>query len=618
MQSHFMYPAQERALLERIVKTPGFTETTRLPLLAWQHVALLCLTYGWLIGAGAGFLYGYVPYWLFLPVAVFVVYASFTPLHDATHRSVSRSPFVNDLVGTISEQALIPGATVALYRFLHLEHHRHTGDPERDPDEIMVSSPWWKKPLVMMFIDLVWFRWILLNWHLLTPRAKVRDVTSFAILLVWNIGWLLSPYATEFLLVFFIPQRLGIMTVAYLFAAIQHPEGVEQADHPLQATYMMKGGRLTRILMLGQAQHLMHHMFPMVPYYKYNAMWRLAKPTLADTPLVWGEIFGERPAPTLRPEAIAVSISRIEHITPLVRAFTLQAVDGSGPLPSYKAGAHIDVEMSDGLSRQYSLIPCATNTSATNTHRIAVKREDEGRGGSLRMHQLQEGDRLNISSPRNIFALAAETKSAVLVAGGIGITPLLSMAEQLHADGVSFEFHISAPNAQTAPFFEALQMSDYADAVVPHFSQDGQRFQAADLPAWQPGMHLYLCGGNAFMEAVVSYSKAAGWPDDHIHLEQFSGTTINDAQNEPFTVTLAKSGKTVEVPADRTLLEVLQENQVAIQASCMQGICATCKCRVLEGEITHHDVVLTDAEKQNGIMTACVSRAKNSHLRLDM
>lgn len=614
MQAHFMYPDAERKLLTQIVRSPQFPDTIQLPLIPWQHLGLMLFTYGTLLGLGAAYLLAYIPYWLMLFPCAFAIYASFTPLHDATHRSVSRHAWVNDIVGTLAAQPLLPGATVPVYRFLHLEHHRHTGDKDLDPDEPLVSSPPLLRFFKLMFVEVFWVAWYIKHRDLQPKRAWLRDAVSALVFVSWHAVWLLSPYAWEFVLVWMVPQRLGILATAYFFASIQHPEGVLQSDYPLQATRMMKGYKLTRVLMLGQSQHLIHHMFPMIPFYRYNAMWKLAKPEVADVQLTWSRVIGTQPVPhdlQHAPEArYTVSISRVEDVADDVKAFTFRGES----LPEFAAGAHIDVHLSNGLVRQYSLLP-----SEPGTYTIAVKYEADGRGGSRYIHeQWRQGTTLSIGAPRNIFALDSGQQSAVLVAGGIGITPLLSMANTLSQQGIPFEFHISAANAMAVPFGTKLVSEPYSDQLHFHFSQTEQarRFALADMPQWQEGKQLYVCGSNGFMDAIIEYAKGHGWPENAIHTERFTPLdTTND--NQPFTVTLAKSGRELVVPTDRSLLEALQENHVPIQASCMQGICATCKCKVLEGEVTHHDVVLTEEEKAQGVMTACVSRAQGESLVLD-
>lgn len=613
-----MYPEAERHLLTEVVRSPQFSSVIKLPLIPWQHLGLVALVYATLFGLGALYLLDYLPYWLMLPPAVFVMYVAFTPLHDATHRSVSRNPLINDLVGGLSVQVLIPGATVAVYRFLHLEHHRHTGDPDLDPDEPLVSTPWPWRFFKLMFVEVFWALWYIKHRDLLPFKVWLRDATTLVIFLVWHALWLLSPYALEFVLLWMVPQRLGILTIAYLFASIQHPEGVLQSEHPLQATRMMKGYKFTRVMMLGQSQHLMHHMFPMIPYYRYHRMWKVAKPVLANTRLTWSSIIGKQNVPhDLRhqPELLlVVTVSAVELVADGVKAYTLIAADGD-TLVEYDAGAHIDVHITDDTVRQYSLVP-----SEAGSYKIAVKHEVDGRGGSEAIHQQwQVGSSFLISAPRNVFALDAGTQHAVLVAGGIGITPLLAMADTLELANTSFDFHACAANKNNLPFADALQQASYRDRISYHLSQtsDGQRFSATDMSSWSEGHHLYLCGSNAFMDAVLAHAEDRGWPASAIHTERFNAVPIG-ANNEAFTITLAKSGKDLTVPADRSMLEVLQENHVPIQASCMQGICATCKCKVLEGEVEHHDVVLTDADKAHGVMTACVSRAATGqHLVLD-
>lgn len=399
MQDRF-YPPEDRRLIAEVVGQSAFRDLLDLPTLAWQELGIVLACYTTVIGGAALYLMGLLPYWLLLPADVLAIYATFTPLHDATHGSVSSNRRLNDLIGTVAALPLFPGITTAFYRYLHLEHHRNTGDPQQDPDEITVSAkmPW--APLVWMFIDLIWLSWYLRRINTRSTRDLVRDGITILFFVAWHVGWLMSPYAWEFVLLWWIPQRLGIMLLAYLFASIQHPEGELQVRRPLQATRMYEGGFLTRLFMISQSQHLMHHLYPAIPYYRYNDAWELSEPVLRDREIMWSNLLGHRAQPD--------------------------------PLPP--AGASMD-------------------------------------------------------------------------------------------------------------------------------------------------------------EAVPGHA---------------------------FTAELARSGKTVHVAADQSLLDALRDARIMVPAVCQQGLCGTCACKVLEGEVDHRDSVLRDAHKARGMMTSCVSRAAGEKLVLDL
>lgn len=287
------------------------------------------------------------------------------------------------------------------------------------------------------------------------------------------------------------------------------------------------------------------------------------------------------------------------------------------PLPTHQPGAHIDVHLPNGLVRQYSL----TNAPGDGLlYRLGVKLESDSRGGSEFLHEtVKEGDVLAISEPRNNFPLRRDTVKTILIAGGIGITPLLSMAQTLRKDKLDYELHYFAQTEGHLAFPEILRKLD--DSVVLHLglSPDETKGELAVLLAeYETAMHIYACGPGPMLEATRHIASDFGWPDEAVHFEYFQNTIELDSSSS-FEVSLARSALTLEVPSGKTILEVLRDNGIALMSSCEQGACGTCEVAVIEGEPEHQDVYLNDSEKLAGqrIMT-CVSRAKSSHLVLDI
>lgn len=618
------YPEAERNTLARIVADPQFGRVIALPLIAWQEVGLIALCYAVLIGGVALATAGWAPYALVIPVHALAIYAIFTPLHDATHGALSRNRALNDALGTLAALPLFPGFTTGLYRFLHMEHHKHTGEAEADPDEVTVATRMPAKFLVWMFLDLYWIAWYLRRVGHRPRQEWIGAIASVGFFFGWHIGWLISPYAIEFLLLWLIPQRLGITLLVYLFASIQHPEGVHQRERPIQATRMMRGGPLVRWATLSQAQHLMHHLFPTVPYYRYNDAWALAEPRLREHEIVWGRVFGERPHPSpiastagLGADTMEATIVAADAVGEGVKAYTL-APASAQPFPAFTPGAHIDVYLDDGIVRQYSLCEAFDGQH----YRIAVKREAAGRGGSRSLHaHWHVGRRVRIGRPRNLFALGVH-EAVVLVAGGIGITPLLAMAEALHQSGTNFVFHVCARAPDGQPFGTQLQEALYANHLRCHYDQapgtQNNPLTDVDLPEWQPGHAMYLCGPKGFMTHVQALAAQRGWPKDAIFTESFSASSPPTGVNKAFEVVLARSGRTLYVPDDASLLDVLNAAHCSVPAACTQGLCGSCVCTVLEGEIEHRDVALSQAARGAGQMTTCVSRAKGERLVVDL
>ena len=315
---------------------------------------------------------------------------------------------------------------------------------------------------------------------------------------------------------------------------------------------------------------------------------------------------------------LTVRVARISRQTPEILAFELAHPWGR-PLPSYEAGAHIDVHMPGGFSRQYSLARAPSCCDA-GPYVIGVKREAASRGGSASMHErVREGDLLSISAPRNTFPLREEATHHLLLAGGIGMTPLLAMAQALAARGAAFTLCVFARSEEHLAFADALRDAALAPHLRLHLDQ-GDATQRIDLHALladrAPGTHLYVCGPGGFMQAVRD--AAAHWPEDALHAEYFAAPT--DAATStglPFTLMLAKRGIRVPVAADQTAVDALHEVGIEIPVSCQQGLCGTC---VVEGDgegAEHRDFCLTGSERRHKVALCC-SRAKGAELVLQL
>ncbi|WP_341892649.1 PDR/VanB family oxidoreductase [Variovorax sp. YR752] len=300
-------------------------------------------------------------------------------------------------------------------------------------------------------------------------------------------------------------------------------------------------------------------------------------------------------------------------------SFELVSADGA-PLPAFAAGSHVDVQLPGGLTRQYSLC-----NDPTETHRylIAVLRDPSSRGGSAAMHeQVNEGDTLTIGAPKNHFALAHEAASHLLLAGGIGVTPLLCMAERLANAGAAFEMHYCTRSKSRTAFVPRIEASPFAERVQFHFD-DGpaaQRLDIAALLAQAPaGRHLYVCGPKGFMDAVLGSARAQGWPEAQIHFEFFGAEPAAAGGGEAFEVMLASSGRVIPVPAGVSVVQALGQCGVAIATSCEQGVCGTCLTKVIDGVPDHRDLYLTPEEQAAGDQfLPCCSRAKSARLVLDL
>jgi len=294
---------------------------------------------------------------------------------------------------------------------------------------------------------------------------------------------------------------------------------------------------------------------------------------------------------------------------------------GGQPLPRWTAGAHIDVECGEaGRSRQYSL--CGNPDDAT-AYEIAVLHEADGRGGSAWLHAaVQVGDALRIRGPRNHFRLDEGAQRLVLVAGGIGITPIAAMARRASALGLPYELHYAGRSRRTMALLDELAAS-HGPRLHVHARDEGGRLDLAALLAVPvAGTQVYACGPARLLAGLQQQVEAAGWPDDTLHVEHFHthASTLDPAREQAFEVELKDSGLVLPVPADQTLLSVLRAANIDVQSDCQEGLCGSCEVRVLGGGVDHRDLVLTRSERAAGDrMMSCCSRAAGAgRLVLDL
>ncbi|MDN7849040.1 PDR/VanB family oxidoreductase [Burkholderia seminalis] len=310
-----------------------------------------------------------------------------------------------------------------------------------------------------------------------------------------------------------------------------------------------------------------------------------------------------------------------------IRCFRVSRVDGQ-PFDAYEPGAHIDVTAPSGITRQYSL--CG-DPDERGSYLFAVKKEARSRGGSRSLHDdVAVGAELSIGAPRNLFRLTDDASEHVLIAAGIGITPLLSMAYALHKRGARYQLHYFARSREHAAFVDALSAEPFAPHVTFHYGVEPDTL-AAELGRCVAPLdaraHVYTCGPGPFMDAVVA-AAATRVPDDSIHLERFAAepvaaeagkTGADPGPVDGFEVRLQRSGQSVRVTPDTSIVDALARIGIEVDTSCGEGVCGTCMVPVLDGEPDHRDHCLSKAERAgNTVICCCVSRARSAVLVLDL
>lgn len=305
-------------------------------------------------------------------------------------------------------------------------------------------------------------------------------------------------------------------------------------------------------------------------------------------------------------------LSAQRQLTSDISEFVLSHPDAK-ELPPFSPGSHITVQTPSGAMRRYSLI---NDGEAPAEYVIAIKREAQSRGGSQSMHdQLHVGDVLEVQAPENSFPLGCGSQY-LLIAGGIGITPIYAMAKHLVKLGVEIEMIYCTRDPDETAYKQELEEL-LGDKLILHHD-GGDLSQIYDF--WdhfeKPDKRLvYCCGPGPMIEEIKSIS--GHWREGGVNFEEFNPVEIVRKDDKAFQVTINSTGTTYEVPADKTILETLRESGIATASSCESGTCGTCKCGLLSGDADHRDMVLMDEEKSDHIML-CVSRANGGELLLDL
>lgn len=312
---------------------------------------------------------------------------------------------------------------------------------------------------------------------------------------------------------------------------------------------------------------------------------------------------------------IPARVLELRYEADSVVSVRLGALDGT-PLPDWEPGSHIDLVLPVGLVRQYSIVE---SDPRQRWYRIAILRDPASRGGSEYVHLfLRPGQHVTIRPPLNHFQLTA-AQEYLFIAGGIGITPILSMVDAVDARTATWHLHYAGHSRTAMAFMDRLAL--YEDRVTCWDSAAGRRLDLERvIPPTRPGLVIYACGPSRLIEAIHDTAHKARWHDQDIHFERFKVSSRPTAStNRPLVVRAARTGKSVEIASDETILSSLTRAGIKVASSCMSGLCGTCEVKVLGGQPDHRDDVLTPAQREAGDrMLVCVSRALSKQLTLDV
>ena len=426
-----------------------------------------------------------------------------------------------------------------------------------------------------------------------------------------RVSILLMDYANQ--------RRLKILGRVQLVDAKADPALIARLQTPLELTGNARIERAVIISVEGYDWNCPQHITPR--FTKAEIAEGIA-PLRAEIERLTRAQGGARAVPsatTLGHGSLALRVSGVRQLTPDIRAYELRAADGT-ELPAVRAGAALDVPMrlksGAQTTRRYSI---ASDPGRRDSYEIAVLREDEGSGGSAAVHSdFQLGMTLRCCVPVNDFVLHTDDQPVVLVAGGIGITPIKAMVHQLRTEGRPFELHYAVRSLGQAAYLAELEHAVGADLHV-YAGDQRQRLDAARAIALAAADAVfYVCGPQRLIDAVLAAGRAAGVAEDRIRFERFSSAEVSTV-NRPLTVTLHQSGNRVPVAREQSILDAVEAAGVPVAFGCRSGTCGTCKVKVLGGLPEHRDAALTgDQRNSDGLMCICVSRAAGAELTLDL
>lgn len=563
---------------------------------AWPTIGLAIAAVGSFVALGVAAATGALPWAITIPLQGIVAFAGFTPLHDASHRAIARARWVNEVIGWICGMPIL--APFSGFRYLHYAHHAHTNDLVRDPDS------WSGKAKTRAGI---FARWLVMDLHYLVrylfeirtrPRGEVV-ASVLGVAVMWG-SWAIliaTGHAVELLVCWLIPARIAILTLSIVFDWIpHHPRSATGAEDPYRATNVYEHRWLAPLL-LGQNYHLIHHLYPGVPFYRYGrAYWGMRDELLARGADV--RRIGRRIASTTPVVGELRRIAAIVDETPDTKTFVL-----SGPVPAFQPGQFVVVELPTGLRRCYSISRVAELA-------ITVKRH--GAASSWLHDCARVGNELRVGPPQGRFTLEDGDRPIVMFAAGSGITPSITILEaalRTTARQVTLVYASRGPaifrdrldalaQMYTGRFTLVVRDSrPDRDAIAAHLDSDGE---------------LYTCGPAGFRELVEDVARTHGIPADRHHAERFVPRAATAVDGEParsFVAIRRGAQRVVALGDGETVLAAARRAGLEPRASCQDGYCGTCAARLVCGRIAARTWgPLGDDDVARGFFLPCSSR----------
>lgn len=635
----------------------------RVPSVAWPTVGLYVGSLALFALEAAGLLVWAWSPWLTVPLGAVVSFVMFTVLHEATHSAASSSSRRNDLLGHLSVHFVAAYATFPMIKFIHIEHHRNTNEPkDADPDAWTSEGPWWQLPFRWATIDL-WYLVFYVRRLRERPTAEaVSTVVVFTGVVAGLVALAAAGFAAEVLYLVVLPQRIGLTVLAWWFDYLPH-HGLTatQREDRFQATRVRVGGEswLTPLFVY-QNYHLVHHLHPSVPFYRYLRAWRRNEETYLDRNAAISTWFGRSLTPEEyrtwrrltdrvagtphgRPTFHPLRVAAVEPLTDDAVSVTFEVPADLAWAYAYREGQHVTLRaVVDGeeVRRSYSL----TEAVADRTLRVAVKRVDGGVFSGYVHDRLAAGDVLDVMTPTGHFHTEldpAAQRHHVLVAAGSGITPIMSVLRTTLAEEPRSRVTLVYGNRSTSSTMFGADLdrlaADSEGRLEVHHVLSREEAPGAYRGRITPALlrelaprsaHAwFLCGPDALVRDLRASLRETGVEDGRVLTEVFhvdaqpvtdEDDAADDAVDCDVTLLLDGEEQDLRVPAGETVLDAALRARVEVPYSCAGGACGTCRALVLDGEAhMEQNQALDDSEVTEGYVLTCQSRPTTARLRID-
>lgn len=659
-------PATSGSAAQHALPDPG----EAVPKLALPTIGIFLASLTAFIACTVGYINGWSPWWVTIPVNAAVTFVMFTVVHDASHYSISSVRWVNGLMGRLAWLFVGPVVAFPSFGYIHIQHHRHSNDDDQDPDTFASHGKWWQLPLRWSLVEYFYLRYYL-------PRARSRPVTEVAetvVMMVLSLAGLAAAILTgnfwNLAVVFLIPQRIGLTILAWWFDWLPH-HGLEdtQRTNRYRATRNRVGAEwLFTPVLLSQNYHLVHHLHPSVPFYRYLRTWKRNEEAYLERNAAINTVFGQQlnpdeyrewkelngrlskllpvrmPSRSSSPHAVLhrIPVASVDPITADSTLVTFAVPEDLQDAFRFEPGQHVTVIGAEGVRRNYSI--CAPATRAQL--RIAVKHIPGGAFSTYVAEQLRAGDVLELMTPTGRFGTPLHPlnrKHYVGLVAGSGITPLLSiLATTLEIETESRFTLIYGNRTKESTMFRAeldRLESRYADRLEILHVLSGESLHTPELRGridrdklnlWLTGNltpdavdEWFICGPMEMTTAVRESLLEHRVDPERIHLELFHGFETGSGAEQCYegaTVTFTLSGKqwTYDLtPGDSILEGALQVRDDAPYA-CMGGACGTCRAKLVEGDVEmDHNFALGQAELDAGYILTCQSHPTSPFVSVD-